>query len=179
MFTDLERTYDNSFFPFMDLWYAILWLSTLIKLFAYWMFTLIVKFLLNIYTLPISPLHPAKQVKQPALFSQYGEVRKVEPPAVGPRESVRYGWGRFSPRYSANGWVRVSAVCLIHWTAASVMFQSLVITLFVDVSPTRSVTGRPSCLSRNGTSLVHASTRLLNREVFAEIITNNTCSRQC
>lgn len=164
----------------MDLWYAILWLSTLIELFACWMFTLLVKFLLNIYTWSISLLHdPAKQVKQPALFSQYGEVRKVEPPAVGPRDSVRYGWGRFSPRYSANGWVRDSAVCLIHWTAASVMFQSLVITLFVDVSPTRSVTGRPSCLSRNGTSLVHASTRLLNREVFTEFITNHTGSRQC
>lgn len=100
------------------------------------------------------------------MFSQYGEVRKVEPPAVGPRESVRYGCGRLSPTYSANGWARDTAVCRIHWTAASVMFQSLVITLFVDVSPTRSVTGRPSCLSRNGTSLVHASTRLLNnREV--------------
>lgn len=118
-------------------------------------------------------------IKQLALFSQYGEVRKVEPPAVGPKESVRYGWGRFSPRYSANGWARDAAVCRIHWTAASVMFQSLVITLFVDVSPTRSVTGRPSCLSRNGTSLVHASTRLLNRQVFIEILCNHKCTRKC
>lgn len=112
-------------------------------------------------------------IKQLALFSQYGEVRKVEPPAVGPKESVRYGWGRFSPRYSANGWARDAAVCRIHWTAASVMFQSLAITLFVDVSPTRSVTGRPSCLSRNGTSLVHASTRLLNRQVFRSWVTTS------
>ncbi len=29
-------------------------------------------------------MSPLDQVKQPALFSQYGEVRKVEPPAVGP-----------------------------------------------------------------------------------------------
>lgn len=116
-------------------------------------------------------MSPLDQVKQPALFSQYGEVRKVEPPAVGPKESVWYGWGRLSPTFSANGWVRDTAVCRIHWTAASVMFQSLIITLFVDVSPTRSVTGRPSCLSRNGTSLVHASTRLLNNREVPDIRT--------
>lgn len=36
--------------------------------------------------------------KKHAFFSQYGEVRKVDPPPVGPSDSVLYGWGKLRPR---------------------------------------------------------------------------------